>query len=47
MPFLFETLFKKKDAMLLDNFFTNTKLAETLKREKTTILGTVKNKKKY
>ena len=38
--------FKKGYNVTIDNFFTNIKLSETLKVEKTTIIGTVRKRRK-
>ena len=43
---LLKPYFKKGYNVTTDNFFTNVKLAETLKLEKTTIVGTVRKQRK-
>ena len=43
---LLKLYFKKGYNVNTDNFFTNIKLAETLKLEKTTIIGTVRKQRK-
>ena len=43
---LLKPYFKKGCNVTTDNFFTNIKVAETLKLKKTTIIGTVRKQRK-